>query len=239
MAKLPGWHYDEMKPVGVDYSDISEVSAYDQRMGRLRQVKLESEEIIRLLGLTPHSTVLEFGAGTGAFAVEAARHCARVIAVDVSPAMLQYARQKALQEGIANIEFHHGGFLTFQYSGEPLDAVVTQLALHHLPDFWKLVALRRINALLKNDGRFYLRDIVFSFNLDHYPEFFNKWIESIRLAAGEEVAQDAENSIREEYYTLDWIMEGLLTRAGFKIIKTEYIEGFMGVYLCQKSQPGP
>ena len=45
---------------------------------------------------------------------------------------------------------------------------------------------------------------------------------------------DTEISIRDEYYTLDWIMEGLLTRAGFTIKKAEYTDGFMAFYLCEK-----
>lgn len=234
--KTPGWQYDEMKTVGVNYSDISEVQAYDERMGRLRDVKHECREIVNILGLTPASTVIEFGAGTGAFATEAARHCARVIAVDTSAAMIEFARRRAVKAGVKNIEFHQAGFLSYEHPGEPVDALVSQIALHHLPDFWKLIALKRVYRMLKDGGRLYLRDVVFSFDSDSYQSFFDRWIEGIRTAAGEEMAQDTEISIRDEYYTLDWVMEGLLARAGFAIIKVEYTEGFMAVYRCEKKR---
>lgn len=148
--------------------------------------------------------------------------------------MIEFARRKAQKENVSNIEFHQSGFLSYHHQGLPIDAVVSQIALHHLPDFWKLVALRRINHMLKDGGRLYLRDIVFSFNIDGYQDFFNQWVNNLRQAAGEEVALDTEISIRDEYYTLDWIMEGLLTRAGFTIKKAEYTDGFMAVYVCEK-----
>ena len=54
-----------------------------------------------------------------------------------------------------------------------MDAVITQLALHHLPDFWKLVALKRISQMLKDGGKLYLRDVVFPSNVEDYDVFFN------------------------------------------------------------------
>lgn len=43
------------------------------------------------------------------------------------------------------IEAVEGGFLTYEHEGEPVDLVHTRNALHHLPDFWKAVALARIH----------------------------------------------------------------------------------------------
>ncbi len=34
----PKWQFNEMNQVGVDYTDISEVEAYDSRMKKLRNV---------------------------------------------------------------------------------------------------------------------------------------------------------------------------------------------------------
>ncbi|RJQ31585.1 MAG: class I SAM-dependent methyltransferase [Peptococcaceae bacterium] len=128
--------------------------------------------MISCLGLTSNQTIIEFGTGTGDFALEAAQCCARVFAIDISPAMLNFTRRKAELRGIKNIEFHQAGFLTYDHHGEPLDAVVSQLALHHLPDFWKMIALKRIFAMLKEGGKFYLRDVVYSFPVDNYMDFF-------------------------------------------------------------------
>jgi putative AdoMet-dependent methyltransferase len=70
--------------------------------------------------------------GTGAFARAAARRCRRVVALDVSPVMLEYAAQRAREAGITTIDFREAGFLTYERQGEPFAAAVSQLALHHL-----------------------------------------------------------------------------------------------------------
>lgn len=234
MNFFPGWYYNEMQQVGTDYTDDAQVLAYDTRMQKLRDIKKETREIIALLDINKNHTILEFGTGTGSFSIEIAKHCARAHAVDISPQMLELAKQKAKESNVDNIEFHNAGFLTYDHLGNSPDAVVSQLALHHLPDFWKLVALKRIYKMLKTDGKFYLQDTVYSFNVEDYTSFFNNWTRGIKSIAGEELAHDSEVAIRDEYSTLDWIMEGLLGRAGFTIDRAEYIEGFMAVYVCTK-----
>lgn len=228
------WHYNEMKQVGTDYADAKEVEAYDARMRKLRNIREETEKILGSLDIKKDQTLLEIGCGTGEFAITAAGRCRKVIAADVSMPMLEFARQKAKKQDVKNIEFHNAGFLTYEHSGEPVDAAVSQLALHHLPDFWKMIALRRVCALLKQGGRFYLKDTVYSFDINNYEDFFNRFIEFFRNTVGDEMTVDAETAVREEYSTLGWIMEGLLERAGFHIDYKEYSEGFMAVYVCTR-----
>ena len=236
MRSYPDWQYNEMKQVGTDYNDPAQVEVYDSQMGMLRDIKKENEDIIKTLELTNNQTLIEFGTGTGNFAIDAARHCKNVFAIDVSPHMLEFAQKKAESKGIVNIEFHNAGFLTYEHSEAPVDAVVSQLALHHLPDFWKLIALKRVFGLLKNGGKFFLKDTVYSFdeNIQDHEAFFNNLINIIRKAGGTQIADDLEIGIRDEYSTFGWIMEALLLRAGFTIDKKQYSEGFIAVYLCTK-----
>lgn len=233
IRKYP-WRYDDMKQVGVDYSSISEVEAYDEQMAKLRDVKRETENAIELLGIGPDDLVAEFGTGTGEFCLEVAKHCKRVIGIDVSKRMLEYARDKMKQRGIVNIDFIHGSFLTYQHSGTPIDFVITQLALHHLPDFWKQIALNRIHAILREGGTLYVKDTVYSFDTNQYEEFFEQWISGTKALAGEELAQDVTTAVREEFSTCDWIMEELLRRAGFTIQQVKYDQGFLAQYVCKK-----
>ncbi|MEA4846903.1 MAG: class I SAM-dependent methyltransferase [Clostridiaceae bacterium] len=230
------WQYDEIQQAGVDYTKLSEVEAYDERMAKLRDVKQETVNIIKLLDVGSGHTVIEFGTGTGEFACAAAQCCKRVIAVDVSANMLEYAKKKSKEKGIHNIDFYHGGFLTYQHSDGLADIVITQLALHHLPDFWKQIALKRIFNMLKEGGTLYIKDTVYSFDMDNYRQFFNQWISGTLVSAGEELAQDIEIAVRKEFSTCDWIMEGLLRHAGFTIHKAEYSQGFLAQYICMKNQ---
>ena len=139
-------------------------------MSKLRDIRQETDNIIKLLNIGFKDTIIEFGAATGEFACAAARHCKRVIAVDVSANMLEYAKKKSKEKGIGNIDFH-GGFLTYRHSGELADMVITQLALHHLPDFWEQVAFKRIFNMLKKVGHFICKDTVYSFDTDNYRQF--------------------------------------------------------------------
>lgn len=231
---VPAWQYNEMQQVGTDYTDEAQVEAYDRQMQKLRDINEETEAIIKSINLKRNETILEIGTGTGSFAIEAAQHCEKVIAIDVSLKMLEYAQQKARMMGITNVEFDNAGFLTYCHTGKPLDAVVSQLALHHLPDFWKIIALRRIFEMLKDGGKLYLRDTVYSFDVDNHKSFFDNLIDGVKNDFGVELACDFEVATREEYTTLDWIMEGLLRRAGFHIDKIDYSEGFMAFYVCTK-----
>jgi hypothetical protein len=60
------------------------------------------------------------------------------------------------------IEAVQGGFLSYEHDGGPVDLVRSRNALHHVPDFWKAVALHRASEMLKPDGAFILVDIVYS-----------------------------------------------------------------------------
>jgi ABC-2 type transport system permease protein len=70
--------------------------------------------------------IIEIGTGTGEFAIEVSKYCKKVIALDVSRTMLDFANEKAKMQQRSNIEFIHGGFLTYTHQGELVDAVITQ-----------------------------------------------------------------------------------------------------------------
>nr|MBP7602308.1 class I SAM-dependent methyltransferase [Spirochaetota bacterium] len=130
--------------------------------------------------------------------------------------------------------FVHAGFLGYNHDGPPPVAVVSQLALHHLPDFWKLIALTRIHDLLAPGGRFFLRDVVFAVQPAKLSSTIERTINRMRESAGEAAALDYERHVREEYSTYDWVMEEMLYRAGFTIERADYGDFFIATYLCVK-----
>ncbi|MGB9941214.1 class I SAM-dependent methyltransferase [Methanosarcina sp.] len=233
MSQYLRWYYDEFKQIGVDYTDLEEVQAYDLRMQKLRDTENEANSIRKLLGIKNTDRVLEIGTGTGELTLKLSDHCKKIVAVDVSKTMIDCAKIKAESQNKTNIQFCNAGFLTYENYAEPFDIIVTQLALHHLPDYWKMVALRRIYGMLKEGGKFYLRDVVFPSMIRDYDSYFNKIITDLKKFAGDEIAEETEIHLREEFSTLDWIMEGLLKSAGFYIESVEY-DGFMAGYCCKK-----
>jgi len=227
------WQYDEAAQIGTDYRDESEVRAYDERMRKLRDLASEAAAIEKSLTLSKDSTVWEIGTGTGECAIALSRATKHVYATDVSPTMLEYARRKANQRGISNVTFADGGFLSGFRPAHPTDGIVTQLALHHLPDFWKSRAIAAIANCLRPKGRLYLRDVVFPSTTSDYDSFFKVAIEGVRKHAGEDAAQQTVQHIKTEFSTLDWILEGIITRNGLTIVEKRE-EGFLSVYVCEK-----
>ncbi len=234
MMSKRNWRYDEMRHSGVDFSDPARVEAYDRNHQKFRNYQKDAEAIVHILGLGREHTVMDMGAGTGAFALHAARYCKLVYVVDVSRVMLDYTQLKAETEGIDNIVFCHGGFLTYDHNAEPVDAMVCLGVLHHLPDLWKLIGLRRAVEMIKPGGGLYLFDVAFPYNMTDYESQLDDWVRSTAEKVGSDFASEVESTIRDEFVTYDWVMEGMLRRAGFRIDNAEYTDGFGAKYVCAR-----
>jgi ubiquinone/menaquinone biosynthesis C-methylase UbiE len=228
MDRQPVWQWNEIQQVGTDYTDIAEVERYEQRMSEFRNLAAEDAAILATLALPKNSHLLEIGTGSGHFARAAARAGHRVTALDVSPTMLQYAENRAQSEGLKGIEFHHAGFLTFSASPATFDAAVSVVVLHHLPDLWKAVALQNVRRALKPCGQFLLCDVVFSSTGRDPRTQFDAFIG----ATPESIREGVIVHIAKEYSTLDWIMEGLLVHAGFRIQHIVTDQAPLIQYLC-------
>lgn len=225
------WQWNEMQQVGTDYSDIAEVEVYDRRMAQLRDVAAESRDMLAMLALAAGSAILEIGCGTGQFARAAALAGMKVTAIDISAIMLAFVRARAAGEG-CEIATQHAGFLTMNFPDETFDAVVSGLALHHLPDVWKYVALRNIVRVLRPGGQLILRDVVFACHDRESPETeLASLVNSTPAAMYKEVARH----IATEYSTYDWIMQGLIERAGFTILATAKPAPAQLIYHCRTS----
>lgn len=230
----PKWYYNELLQTGVDYTSAEEVKRYDIRMSKLRDIKGEIDIIVDALNPTPESIILEIGSGTGEFAIALAKLCHKLYAIDVSQVMIDYAREKAKSNKVNNIEFYNAGFLTYDNTVKEFDYIYSQLALHHLPDFWKLIGLKKIYSLLKPGGKFFLMDVVYPSNIDDYETYFEGIIEGLEDSVGPDFTDEYYEHISKEFSTLDWIMENLLSSAGFTILHSSLKDEFIATYVCQK-----
>ena len=147
--------------------------------------------------------------------------------------MLRYATRKARELSVTTVHFERASFLTYECGTDSVDFVVTKFALHHLPDFWKVAALRRIWRWLKPGGTFYLRDVVFSFAPDDQADELERWIKTAS-ETGSFSRADFEMHIRDEYSTYGILMEDMLRLAGFHKITAEYFSKVQAEYVCQK-----
>jgi SAM-dependent methyltransferase len=211
----PAWYPDELAHAGPEHLDDAYVQGYDRKA---QTDPAEDLTLLRELGLNEESTLVDLGAGTGAFALAAAPLCRRVVAVDVSPAMIDYLRRQADQRGIDNLDCVRAGFLSYEHRGESVDIVYTRNALHHLPDFWKAIALQRIAGMLKPGGVLRLHDLVYSFAPSETPEVVARWLAGAASDPAQGwTAEEFETHLREEYSTFSWLLEPMLAQAGFDI----------------------
>jgi SAM-dependent methyltransferase len=218
---------DERAFAGAEHLDPAYVAGYDRKTG----FDVEDDvALLRELGLGGHSTLVDLGAGTGLLAAAVAPRARRVVAVDPSPAMLDVAR------GRGGFETVEAGFLTYEHWGDRPDFVYTRNALHHLPDFWKAVALRRMHDLLAGGGTLVLRDIVYAFEPTEADAVLAAWYAAAPADPADGwTAGELEHHVRTEHSTFTWLLEPLLERAGFEVRDAWYSESrTYARYVCKR-----
>jgi SAM-dependent methyltransferase len=225
------WILDELAHAGHEHLDAAYVAGYEAKAGYDPQPDVER---MRDLGLDAASTIVDLGAGTGVFAAAVAAHAGRVVAVDISPAMVDALRRRTRH--LANVEIVRAGFLTYEHAGQAPDFVFTRNALHQLPDFWKGVALARVAAMLRPGGIVRLHDLVFDFEPADAERALAAWMAGAvdDPARGWTAAELAEH-VRLEHSTYSWLFEPLLQRTGFEILDAEYRRGAYGAFTLRRA----
>jgi ubiquinone/menaquinone biosynthesis C-methylase UbiE len=232
MVNGQGWLLDEVASAGRENLDVDHAWRYDLKEDA---GALEELELVRGLGLDAQSEVVDMGAGTGQFALAVASACARVVAVDVSPAMLAVLKAKVEASRLSNVEVVQAGFLTYEHQGRQVDFVYSRYALHHLPDFWKALALERLKRILRPGGVLRLWDVVYNFSPAEAEHRLNAWC-AIFGAEAEDgwTRADVEEHIRDEHSTFTWLLEPMMERSGFRIEAAVYsTDGIFASYVAR------
>jgi len=148
----PTW--DQRRAEIEHYFDRTAVDAWrkltsSEPVGRIRETVRAGRDRMRntLLDWLPHDltdkTLLDAGCGTGAFAVEAAKRGAHVIAIDLSPTLIELATERLPREiGTGRIDFRVGDMSTV--ATEQFDHVVAMDSLIHYESGDAITALTRI-----------------------------------------------------------------------------------------------
>jgi SAM-dependent methyltransferase len=222
------WYPNELDTAGPEHLDADFVAGYD---AKAQFDPTEDVDILTGAGIDGTATVVDLGAGTGTFASAMAPHVASVLAVDPSPEMIAHIRARA-DPDVTAIE---AGFLTWEVGPGPVEAVFSRNALHQLPDFWKVTALRRIAAALRDDGVFRLRDLIFDFDPGDIDDAIDAWLQF----AGDDPTQgytapEFVTHLRSEHSTFTWLLEPMLERVGFEIVDKTSSIGIYTAYTCRK-----
>jgi SAM-dependent methyltransferase len=161
-----------------------------------RRAARRGQLIAQGAGLGPGALALEVGCGTGLFTAMLAATGARIVAVDISPDLLDLARQRGL--GADRVRFLLKRFEDCDIDG-PFDAVVGSSILHHLD---LEAALGRMWALLKPGGRFSFAE----------PNMLNP---QIAIQKNVPFVKDLLGDSPDETAFVRWPLARLLARAGF------------------------
>ena len=110
-----------------------------------------------LLRLMPPQIIADLGAGDGSFSLLLAQNAEKVIAVDSSAKMIEFAREQAHRNHVSNVEYRLGDMEELPIQNASVDIVFFSQSLHHAlhPDR----AICEAARILKPGGRIAILDL--------------------------------------------------------------------------------
>jgi ubiquinone/menaquinone biosynthesis C-methylase UbiE len=90
--------------------------------------------IVELAGAGPEDTVLDVACGPGLLVCAFARVVRHATGIDLTPAMLEQAREQQRQQSLQNITWRHGDVLPLPFEDGQFSIVSARFAFHHFLD---------------------------------------------------------------------------------------------------------
>ncbi len=151
---------------------------------------------IALASLREGETVLDLGSGAGFDCFLAAGRVGpkgKVIGVDMTPEMLERARENARKDRIENVEFRQGDIEHLPVEDGIVDVIISNCVINLAPD--KGCVFREAFRVLKPGGRLMVSDIVLTKPL---PDFVKNSIAAyIGCVAGAALREDYLEAMRQ------------------------------------------
>ncbi len=151
---------------------------FDELAGRFgkdyvpgRSWKALAEALLKIMN---YRVVADLGAGEGTLAQLLAQRAEQVIAVDLSPKMVQFGSEMARKNGLSNLEYRLGDIEAPPITPGTLDLAILSQALHHAVHPHR--ALEASFRCLKQGGRLVVLDLL-QHNFDEARELYaDRWL---------------------------------------------------------------
>ncbi|NYT01264.1 MAG: class I SAM-dependent methyltransferase [Methanosarcinales archaeon] len=179
---------------------------WDQEPKRLKLARDVGSAILQVVGDPSGMDVLDFGCGTGLLTLQLQPRVRSITGADSSRGMLDVLKGKVEGQGLSNMRLLHLDHESREALQGPYHLIVSNMTLHHIPDFRTLLALffkilapggrLCLSDLDPEDGRFHESDVgVFHQGFDREAlagEFARAGFEDVRhLTAAEMIKTDA------------------------------------------------
>ena len=122
------------------------------------------EKIRAATGPTTTMRILDLGCGPGIVSAALAAQAKEVVAFDLTPEMLEKARQRCKEARVSNLRFELGRAEELPFADRSFDAVVTRLTFHHFPEPQR--PMEEMVRVTRPTGKIIVADIVSSENAD-------------------------------------------------------------------------
>ncbi len=114
------------------------------------------DAVVRLVDAQPEWVALDVATGGGHTAIAIAPRVAGMVALDLTPEMLDAAARHAAERGVSGIEFVLGDAEALPFPDASFDVVTCRIASHHFGDVQTFAD--EVARVLRPGGRFVLQD---------------------------------------------------------------------------------
>lgn len=115
-------------------------------------------QLLEMSQAAPEDTVLDVACGPGIVACEFARTCRQVTGIDITPAMIEQARQRQKEQGLANLAWQVGDVLPLPFANGSFSLVITRYSFHHFLDPKRV--LDEMIRVCRPGGRVLVADVI-------------------------------------------------------------------------------
>jgi len=120
------------------------------------------EQIHAAIKPTRMMNLLDLGCGPGIVTAAMAPDVREAVAYDLTPEMLDKAKQRCQEAGLKNVRFELGSAEHLPFPDESFDSVATRLTIHHFLDPRRV--MKEVVRVTRRNGKVVVADVVSSEN---------------------------------------------------------------------------